>query len=61
MAGNVVGFFFSPPLQPLCMFDPWHLPAQGEGRASPALSSYGGCKKQPKRARAQPWETFGEQ
>lgn len=41
---------FFPLLEPFCAFDPWHLPAKGEGRASPALPSNGSCKKQPKRA-----------
>lgn len=44
-AGN--GFFF-PLVEPLCAFDPWHLPAKGEGRASPALPSNGSCKRRPK-------------
>lgn len=44
-AGNGIIF---PLLEPLCAFDPWHLPAKGEGRASPALPSNGSCKRQLK-------------
>lgn len=46
-AAGSVGFF-SPPLQPLCMFDPWHLPCVGRGKGFTPLPSHGGCKRQPK-------------